>query len=94
MTADEFNALHPVGTPVIAYPGLRPDNPFIAAARAQRKARGHADPDCTDLYKRLETVTRTPAWTLCYGAPVVSVDGYPGGIALTHIDVITEGAPA
>lgn len=34
------------------------------------------------------TRTRTPAWELGHGAPVVSVDGYTGGIALTHIDVI------
>lgn len=94
MTADEFNAAHPIGTPVVAYPGLRPDDPFVTEARKRRTARGHANPACTDLYKRLETVTRTPAWTLGHGDPVVSVDGYPGGIALTHIDVITEGAPA
>ncbi|WP_152626782.1 hypothetical protein [Streptacidiphilus carbonis] len=41
---------------------------------------------------RLETVTRTPAWTLGDGEPVVSVEGYAGGIALTHIDLITGGA--
>jgi hypothetical protein len=34
----------------------------------------------------LKTTTRTPAWTLGHGAAVVSVDGYAGGIALTHID--------
>ena len=28
MTADEFNALYPVGTPVVVYPGFRPvDDP-------------------------------------------------------------------
>ena len=32
------------------------------------------------------SVTRTPAW-LVSGHPCVSVDGYPGGIALTHIEV-------
>lgn len=26
MNADEFNALHPVGTPVFAYPGARPED--------------------------------------------------------------------
>jgi hypothetical protein len=30
--------------------------------------------------------TRTPAW-LVSGTPCVSVEGYPGGIALTHIEV-------
>lgn len=40
-----------------------------------------------DFFEQLETVTRTPAWTLGHGAPVVSVDGYAGGIALTHVDL-------
>jgi hypothetical protein len=74
MTADEFNARHPVGTPVTAYPDVRPVGRF-------------AGWDCT----RLVTVTRTPAWELGDGTPVVSVEGYPGGIALTHVDV-TGGA--
>ncbi|MYR30526.1 MULTISPECIES: hypothetical protein [unclassified Streptomyces] len=26
MTADEFNDLYPIGTPVTAYPGFRPEN--------------------------------------------------------------------
>lgn len=34
----------------------------------------------------LRTHTRTPAWRLGHGDSVVSVDGYAGGIALTHID--------
>ncbi|MFI5992405.1 hypothetical protein ACIBAC_11210 [Streptomyces sp. NPDC051362] len=34
--------------------------------------------------------TRTPAWELGHGEPVVSVDGYAGGICLTHVDVMTE----
>lgn len=40
-----------------------------------------------DFFERLETVTSSPAWTLGHGVPVVSVDGYQGGIALTHIDI-------
>jgi hypothetical protein len=70
MTADEFNALYPVGTPVVAYPLTRPEdgNPHF--------------------FKRLDTTTRTPAWTLGDGEPVVSVVGYSGGICLTHIDVV------
>lgn len=32
------------------------------------------------------SITRTPAWEVC-GHPVVSVEGYPGGIALTHIEI-------
>jgi len=30
--------------------------------------------------------TRTPAW-LVGATPCVSVEGYPGGIALTHVDI-------
>ncbi|MGI5414292.1 hypothetical protein [Actinomadura luteofluorescens] len=32
--------------------------------------------------------TRTPAWVVGDHSAVVSVDGYPGGIALTHITVL------
>ncbi|MER6103644.1 hypothetical protein ABT115_15300 [Streptomyces sp. NPDC001832] len=63
MTADEWNARYPVGTPVLAYPDTREDEP-------------------------LDTVTRTPAWTLGHGAAVVSVEGAGGGICLTHVDPI------
>lgn len=73
--ADEFNRWHPIGTPVIAYPSVRPEHSAAASA-------------C----KRLETVTRTPAWTLGDGEPVVSVEGYAGGICLSHIDVVPGGA--
>jgi hypothetical protein len=38
----------------------------------------------------LVTRTRTPAWELGHGDPVVSVDGYAGGICFTHVDVVTE----
>lgn len=70
MTADEWNALYPVGTPVIAYPSCRPEYDEVIAAET-----------------RLVTATRTPAWTLGHGAPVVSVEGYAGGIHLTHVDI-------
>ncbi|MFE4334052.1 hypothetical protein ACFRQM_32960 [Streptomyces sp. NPDC056831] len=63
MTADEWNRRYPVGTPVLAYPGTRDNEP-------------------------LDTVTRTPAWTLGHGAAVVSVEGAGGGICLTHVDPI------
>ena len=33
----------------------------------------------------VESRTRTPAWTIGDHTPVVSVEGYSGGIALTHI---------
>lgn len=38
-----------------------------------------------EFFKRLITRTRSEAWTLGHGDPVVKVDGYAGGIALTHI---------
>lgn len=41
--------------------------------------------------RHVYTATRTPAWDLGHGAPVVAVHGHVGGIALTHIDV-TGGA--
>jgi hypothetical protein len=72
MTAEQWNALHPIGTPVIAYPGVRPE--YAASI-------GMTD------YPRLVTRTRTPAWNLGHGTPVVSVDGYAGGISLEHIDL-------
>lgn len=37
---------------------------------------------------RLETRTRSRAWQLGHGAPVVSVDGYSGGIYLLHVDLV------
>lgn len=33
----------------------------------------------------VESFTRTPAWVIGGHTPAVSVAGYPGGIALTHI---------
>lgn len=36
---------------------------------------------------RLVTTTRTPAWILGHGTPVVSVHGYAGGISLEHVDI-------
>ena len=73
MNADEFNARYPVGTPVMAYPGARPEK--------------------FPNEKRLQTRTRSVAWTLGHGEPVVKVDGYTGGIALSRVDVI-EGPDA
>ncbi len=34
----------------------------------------------------IETTTRSEAWTLGGHTPVVLVDGYAGGIALSHVD--------
>ena len=88
--ADDFNARYPIGTPVVAYPGIRPEHP-VAVAHRKRVEDGRTF-GTTDPCKRLDTVTRTPAWILGHGDPVVSVEGYAGGICLTHIDVQT--APA
>lgn len=45
-----------------------------------------AYPDTRDD-QPMYTRTRSAAWTLGHGAPVVSVEGYAGGIHLTHVDV-------
>jgi hypothetical protein len=71
LTAAQFNERYPIGTPVIAYPGVRPEHPFYNAI-----AGGYC----------LETRTRSVAWTLGHGEPVVLVEGYAGGISLEHID--------
>ena len=93
MNAEQFNAAHPVGTCVVAYPSVRPEHPVAVRYHKALQAglpRAVEDDPCT----RLVTATHTPAWTLGHGAPVVSVEGHAGGICLTHIDVITEGASA
>ncbi|WP_328923197.1 hypothetical protein [Streptomyces griseoaurantiacus] len=72
LTAEQWNGRHPVGTPVVAYPDVRPED---------AQATGFP---CT----RLETRTRSAAWTLGHGAPVVAVEGHTGGIALTHVDPV------
>lgn len=83
--ADEFNARYPIGTPVVAYPSVRPEDPVAVSYRKAADAglRKHSPDPC----ERLDTMTRTPAWILGHGEPVVSVHGYAGGICLSHIDV-------
>ena len=66
MNADEFNAAHSIGTPVIAFPGSRQGRAIL-------------------------TKTSTPAWQMGGHTAVVTVEGYSGGIALTHIE--TEFQP-
>lgn len=68
--ADAWNAAHPIGTRVIAYPDVRPE--YDAATAAET---------------RVVTTTRTPAWILGHGQPVVSVHGYAGGVSLEHVDI-------
>jgi len=41
----------------------------------------------------LVTCTRSEVWSLGDGSRVVAVDGFPGGIALTHIDVLPSVIP-
>ncbi|MGW0821785.1 hypothetical protein [Streptomyces sp. NPDC002845] len=72
MDAEQFNARYPVGTPVTAYPGVRPE-------------------DFPTMARRLDTRTRSAAWELGHGEPVVKVEGCAGGIALTHIDPRQQG---
>ncbi|MEU7162446.1 hypothetical protein AB0A98_39430 [Streptomyces chrestomyceticus] len=47
MTADEFNALYAVGTPVIAYPGIRPQEELTGLA-------------CERIVTRTRTTAWTP----------------------------------
>lgn len=68
MSVEEFNAAHPIGTPVTFWPGAR-------------EGAGTA------------STTRSKAFTLGSGDAVVMVEGYPGGIALTHVQP-TEAATA
>lgn len=75
LTADQFNERFPVGTPVIAYPGVRPE---YAATIGMSGV------------PRLETCTRSRAWNLGHGEPVVAVDGYAGGISLDHVDIVAS----
>lgn len=72
LSAAEWNKRYPVGTAVIAYPGVRPEYA--------------AEVGLTDN-PVLETRTRSVAWNLGHGEPVVMVDGYAGGISLDHIDL-------
>jgi hypothetical protein len=62
---DEWNAAHPVGTPVLFWPGHR-DGPLAEPGRRSQ--------------------TRSAAWVMPCDEAVVLVDGYSGGIALTHVE--------
>lgn len=39
--------------------------------------------------RHLDTETRTPAWTLGHGEPVVSVNGIAGGVSIDHLIIVT-----
>lgn len=61
--AAKWNTDHPIGTPVLYWPGT---------------LEGPGRP----------SKTRTPAWVVGGHSAVVAVDGYTGGIALTHVTVL------
>jgi hypothetical protein len=62
---------------------LHPVGTRVIAYPGCRPEPGDDDPCC----RGMDTRTRSVAWPLGHGEPVVMVDGYPGGIALTHIDI-------
>ncbi|CAM5236566.1 hypothetical protein [Streptomyces griseomycini] len=94
LNADEWNARYPVGTRVVAYPFVRPEDP-VAVAYRERAATGTLPPAWgSDPCRTLDTVTRSPAWALGDGTPVVQVKGESGGIALHHIDPVPADAEA
>lgn len=37
----------------------------------------------------LQTKTRTPAWELGHGEPVVSVNGRNGGVCLSNVEILS-----
>ncbi|MFE1515726.1 hypothetical protein ACFW9I_02655 [[Kitasatospora] papulosa] len=85
MTAEQWNEAHPVGTAVTVYPGVLPHDPLAHQVREQQKVGAEVSPGDLELVTGLNTVTRRPAWTLGHGEPVVSVEGYTGGISLRHV---------
>ncbi|MFE5864288.1 hypothetical protein [Streptomyces virginiae] len=90
MNDEEWKALYPIGTPVVAHPGIRPEDPLVVAVRKRQAEGRFVEEADANLCRALTTVTRTPAWMLGCGAPVVSVEGYTGAIHLAHIDMSVE----
>lgn len=89
---DAWNRAHSIGTPVIAYPFVRPEHPVAVRYREAVKAglprMGEDDP-CT----RIVTSTRSKATVLSGHTAVVWVHGHSACIALTHVDVRTQATP-
>ncbi|GAA2271738.1 hypothetical protein GCM10010415_43060 [Streptomyces atrovirens] len=83
--AKQWNALYTVSTRVMAYPIVRPEDPLAVAYQKRASAGRLLGEQDTDPCRRLDTVTRSVAWTPGHGAPVVLVEGETGGIALTHV---------
>jgi hypothetical protein len=86
VNAEQWNACYPVGTRVMAYPSVRPEGPLAVAYQERAAADRLLGEQDTDPCRTLDAVTRSVAWTLGHGAPVVLVEGETGGIALTHVD--------
>ena len=72
MTADEFNAAHPIGTPVLAFPGTRDGRALLTRTRTPAwRLGGHTDVvavegsaggvDLTIALTHIEIVEETPA---------------------------------
>ncbi|MFF8399850.1 hypothetical protein [Streptomyces sp. NPDC016172] len=94
MDAEQWNARYPIGTRVMAYPSVRPEDP-LAVAYQERAAAGSLPASWgSDPCRRLDTVTRSAAWTLGHGAPVVLVEGETGGIYLEFVDPIPADTAA
>ncbi|GAA5070779.1 hypothetical protein GCM10023336_56240 [Streptomyces similanensis] len=92
-TAEQWNAQYPVGMRVMAYPSVRPEHPLALAYRKRAAAGSLPASWADDPCRRLDTVTRSVAWALGHGAPVVLVEGETGGISLDHVDpILTETA--
>ncbi|WP_280891653.1 hypothetical protein [Streptomyces sp. LBL] len=91
MNAEQWNARYPIGTRVMAYPSGWPEDPLAAVYQKSAEAgRLFGDWD-TDPCQRLDTVTRSVAWTIGHGAPVVLVEGETGGIVLDQVAPFLAG---
>lgn len=78
MTADEFNNAYPVGTQVVYYPILPSLN---------NRDRGLA---MASKLRSVVCVTRSAAWMLASGHPVVRIEGKACCVALSHIQVTNK----
>lgn len=63
--AERWNKRHPIGTPILYWPGVM-------------EGLGR------------ESTVRSEAWVMPSGIAVAKVEGYAGGIALTHIGFRSE----
>lgn len=71
MNADQWNSNHGIGTPVRYWP-LKKNGRFVVAG---------------DSTKPVDTETRSEAWELGDGTPVVAIKGKSGGVALDHLEL-------